>query len=207
MKVQIHSLFPTPVFKTQLERDYTKEELDFVKKHENFCKPNVGNKSTKDTYILKNSEFNDINNFLNECCKEYLNAIINPLNDIELYITQSWLNYTHRNEYHHSHVHPNSIISGVLYFDCNKETDSITFENPLTTNGRQLIRPEKKEFNVWNSDSWTFEVETGDLLMFPSSMGHLVNAKIGDNLRTSLAFNTFFKGTIGNNEKLWELIL
>jgi len=207
MQVEIHNLFPTPIFITKIDRDFTKEELDFVKKNEELVKENVGNVSTKDTYILQNAEFKSINDFLTECCKEYLKTIICPSNDVELYITQSWLNYTTENEFHHLHTHPNSIISGVLYFDSSKETDSIKFENPLTTAGRTLIRPDKKEYNVWNSDTWTFAVETGQVIMFPSSTAHSVDTKIGKNLRTSLAFNTFYKGTIGNNQKLWELKL
>jgi len=207
MKVEIHNLFPTPIFLTNIEREFTKEELDFVKKNKELIKQNVGNVSTRDTYILQNPEFTNINNFLIECCKEYLKTIICTSNDIELYITQSWLNYTNESEYHHLHSHPNSIISGVLYFNSNKENDSIKFENPLTSSGRQLIRPEKKEYNVWNSDTWTFAVETGQLIMFPSSIAHSVDTKVGKNLRTSLAFNTFYRGTFGNNQKLWELIL
>jgi hypothetical protein len=31
------------------------------------------------------------------------------------YITQSWLNYTETNQYHHKHEHPNSLVSGVFY--------------------------------------------------------------------------------------------
>jgi hypothetical protein len=48
-------------------------------------------------------------------------TIICPKNNIELYITQSWLNYTEENQYHHRHEHPNSVVSGVLYFDSDKK--------------------------------------------------------------------------------------
>ena len=67
----------------------------------------------------------NIKKFLNQCCKDYLDKIICPKNDIDLYITQSWLNYTKENQYHHKHEHPNSVISGVLYFDSDKKNDTI----------------------------------------------------------------------------------
>ena len=35
----------------------------------------------------------------------------------------------------------------------------------------------------------------------------MVEPKIGDNLRTSLSFNTFIKGTLGNPSSLTELKL
>jgi hypothetical protein len=43
--------------------------------------------------------------------------------------------------------------------------------------------------------------------MFPSSTTHQVETKKGTNTRISLAFNTFYKGTIGSNKDLTELIL
>ena len=43
--------------------------------------------------------------------------------------------------------------------------------------------------------------------MFPSSTTHQVDIKKGSNTRISLSFNTFYKGTIGDNKTLTELIL
>ena len=60
---------------------------------------------------------------------------------------------------------------------------------------------------MWNSSTWFFPVQTGDLFMFPSSTTHQVETKKGNNTRVSLAFNTFYKGNIGSNSKLIELKL
>ena len=62
-------------------------------------------------------------------------------------------------------------------------------------------------YNIWNSETWWFALETGQLVMFPSSTTHQVETKQGDNTRISLAFNTFYKGTLGSNKDLTELIL
>ena len=200
----IHNLFPIPVFMINMERPFTKQELQFVKNQKNYWSKNEGNISSKDNYILNRKELNNIKKFLDQCCKQYLNKIICTKNNIELYITQSWLNYTEQNQYHHKHAHPNSVISGVLYFDCNKENDKIKFTN---SKGYQQIKPEVNEYNMWNSETWWFPVETGQLIMFPSSTMHQVETKKGNNTRISLAFNTFYKGTIGSNTELTELIV
>jgi hypothetical protein len=71
----------------------------------------------------------------------------------------------------------------------------------------KTIKPEIKDWNLWNSESWWFPVKTGDIIMFPSSLTHMVENKEGTNTRISLAFNVFIKGTIGNNKNLTELIL
>ena len=205
-KSSIHSIFPTPIYTTKIDRGFTKQELNFINEQKKYCNKNEGNINTKDNYILNRKEFKNIKKFLDKCCKDYLDKIICPKNNIELYITQSWLNYTEANQYHHKHEHPNSVISGVLYFDSDIKNDKILFSHPIIY---QQIRPETDEekFNLWNSFTWFFPVETGNLFMFPSSTTHQVETKQGNNTRISLAFNTFYKGSIGSNSQLTELIL
>jgi len=201
----IHSLFPNPVYISYINRKFTKKELDFVNNQKNKCNNNEGNISTTDKYILNKIELKQINQFIKNECKNYLDKVICPKNNIELYVTQSWLNYTKKNQYHHQHSHPNSIISGVLYFDSDKENDKIKFLNTKY----QQISPEinDNKFNLWNSTSWWFPVETGQLIMFPSHINHQVDNKKGNNTRISLAFNTFYKGILGENNSASELIL
>ena len=200
----IENLFPIPIYSTKIDRTFTKQELQFLEQQKNHYTKNTGNISTKDNYILNRKEFKNIKKFLDQCCKDYLQRIISPKNNIELYITQSWLNYTEESEYHHTHEHPNSAVSGVLYFDCDKENDKIKFTDPK---GYQQIKPEVDQYNIWNSQTWWFALEIGQLIMFPSSTTHQVDTKQGNNTRISLAFNTFYKGTIGSNKDLTELIL
>ena len=202
----IHSLFPIPIYTTKIDRGFTKQELQFVKEQKKHCSNNEGNINTKDNYILNRKEFKNIKKFLDKHCKEYLDTVICPKNNIELYITQSWLNYTEANQYHHKHEHPNSVVSGVLYFDSDVKNDKILFSH---SKGYQQISPEtdKEKFNLWNSGTWFFPVETGNLFMFPSSTTHQVETKQGNNTRISLAFNTFYKGSVGSNTELTELIL
>jgi len=201
---KIHGLFPVPVYITDIGREFTEKELQFIKDQKNYCQNNLGNIHTKDNYILNKSELKDIKNFIEEVCQSYLDNIICPKGDVKIYVTQSWLNYTEENQYHHQHAHPNSVVSGVLYFDCDKENDKIKFAN---SKGYQQIKPEIDQYNIWNSDTWWFGLETGQLIMFPSSTTHQVDTKQGNNTRISLAFNTFYKGTIGSNSNLTELIL
>ena len=202
----IQNLFPTPIYMTNMDRPFTKQELQFVEKQKNHCTKNEGNIHTKDNYILNRKEFKNIKKFLDAACKDYLERIICPKNNIELYITQSWLNYTEENQYHHRHEHPNSVVSGVLYFDSNKDKDMIKFFSHIKY---KQISPEidDSKYNIWNSDSWWFAVETGQLVLFPSSTTHQVDTKKGNNTRVSLAFNTFYKGAVGSNSSLTELIL
>jgi uncharacterized protein (TIGR02466 family) len=201
-KFFVEGLFPTPVYINNIDRDFTEQELQFVNDQQNNCVKNEGNIHTEDSYILDKKQFKNIKIFLENCCKDYLEKIICPENNIELYITQSWLNYTKENQYHHKHLHSNSIISGVLYFNCNN--DNIKFYN---SNINHTIKPLIKKYNFWNSETWTFPAKTGELFMFPSSLNHGVDVKKGDNIRISLSFNTFYRGVLGSDTALTKLIL
>jgi uncharacterized protein (TIGR02466 family) len=200
----INSIFPTPIYMSKLDRAFTKKEMSFIKKAKKDAYRNEGNTTSNDTYILNHSSFKTLKKELDLRVQDYFNKIISPANKITPYITQSWLNYTETNQYHHRHQHPNSLVSGVLYIDSDEKFDKIYF---YKDNTYKTIKPQTKEWNLWNSESWWFTVKTGDIIMFPSSLTHMVETKKGTNTRISLAFNVFIKGTIGGNKNLTELIL
>jgi uncharacterized protein (TIGR02466 family) len=199
----ITGIFPIPVYITKLNRKFTKQELNEVNIHKERHYKNTGNKTSLENYILDQKPFLKLKKELSLFVQDYFNKIICPKN-ITPYITQSWLNYTNAKEFHHMHEHPNSYISGVLYLNSNKEKDKIKF---FRDNRYQQIKPEIKEYNFYNSLSWWFPVETGQVILFPSSLTHSVDIKEGDNTRISLAFNTFIRGEVGNDKELTKLTI
>jgi uncharacterized protein (TIGR02466 family) len=203
MESSINAIFPTPIYFSKLNRELSNEELLFVDKTKLDCNKNEGNITSNDNYILNNKEFKSLKYELDLRVQDYFDKVISSKNNITPYITQSWLNYTETNQYHHKHQHPNSLISGVFYINCNEEFDKIKFYKEKY----QTIKPEVKDWNIWNSDTWWFAVKTGDIILFPSSLTHMVETKQGDNTRISLAFNVFIKGKIGSNIELTELVL
>ena len=202
MKAEITAIFPTPIYVVKF-RNFTKQEIKFVNKIKKDISKNIGNIVSSDNYILNNKSFNKIKKELLVHVNNYFNSIIVPINNIKPYITQSWLNYTDEGQFHHSHEHPNSIVSGVLYINADKKNDQIKFYKRYYPE----IKINAKEYNLFNSTSWNFKVETGDLILFPSGLTHNVDSKVGNNTRISLAFNTFIKGKIGDNGQLTELII
>ena len=200
---QINSIFPTPIYETSLNREFSQSEMLFINETKNKTKRNFGNIISEDNYILENIELKSIKEYLDLVLQDYFNKIICCSEKTVPYITQSWINYTEEDQFHHRHDHPQSLVSGVLYINANKDFDKIKF---FKTN-YEFFRPEIKEFNLFNSSSWWFAVKTGDIILFPSSLTHMVETKQGTNTRTSLAFNVFVKGTIGENTNLTELIL
>ena len=200
----IFGIFPTPIYMSKLDRKLTSLELKFVEKNKKDTIKNLGNIFSKNTSILNEKPFLNIKKELNLRIKDYFEKVLSTTDEITPYITQSWLNYTETNQYHHKHEHPNSLVSGVFYINCHEELDKIKF---FKKDLYQTIKPGIKEWNLYNSESWFFHVKTGDIIMFPSSLTHMVENKEGTNTRISLAFNVFIKGNVGDDLKLNQLML
>lgn len=193
-----YNLFPTAVSKFQLGRDYSTEELAFVAGQPTHN--NSGNTTSDDRYVLRHDTMSKLREFAENCVNEYLNAVYAPKHGMSLRLTQSWLNYTKPGQYHHKHAHPNSFVSGVLYMKAAKERDKIFFYK----DGYQQLKIPTDNYNIYNCDSWWFEVGTGELIVFPSSLTHMVQT-VQDEERVSLAFNTFPVGYVGEEASLTAL--
>ena len=201
----IHPLFPQPVYASKLDRALTKKELKTINEYKKKTNSNAGNMTSNENYVLENKALNNLKKDLHTKVMDYFDKVICTDNPITTCITQSWINYIKSDQFHHKHNHPNSLISGVFYISADKEVDSITFHKAFL---EDRIKLNINKYNMFNSISCTFPIETGDILLFPSSSIHGVEKKKkGNNIRTSLSFNVFFKGTVGNKKELTELIL
>jgi len=79
MKIPIiENLFPTPIYMSNIDRTFTKQELQFVTEQKKHCVKNEGNINTKDNYILNRKEFKNIKKFIDKTCQDYLEKIISP---------------------------------------------------------------------------------------------------------------------------------
>ena len=201
----IASIFPTPVYWSKLERPFSTKEQKYFTDHNDGTnlRANVGNTASKNNYILNLPVFASLKKELLNSVQDYFDKIICAKN-IKPWITQSWLNYTQPNQFHHQHAHPNALVSGVFYINADKENDRIKF---YKREYERIKIEEVTSYNLHNSESWWFSVESYDLILFPSSLTHAVEQKVGNNTRTSLAFNVFVKGRLGSNTSLTELKL
>jgi uncharacterized protein (TIGR02466 family) len=199
--LNIFNLFPTALGLYELGRDFTEEEMKFIKGLETHN--NMGNTTSNDTDVLGRDELKDVRSFVENAIAEYFKAVHAPKQDTKLRITQSWCNYTEPGQFHHKHAHPNSFLSGVLYPQANAETDKIYFYK----NGWQQLQTPTEEWNTYNSESWWMEAYTGRMFIFPSHLTHMVETVQGKDTRISLSFNTFPVGNFGDASSLTGLDL
>ena len=201
----VHRIFPEPVYISTLDRALTKEELKTINKYKKETYKNQGNITSNDNYVLENKTLKNLKKDLQKRVIDYFDKVICTSNSIIPYITQSWINYTETNQFHHRHFHSNSYVSGVFYIDAKKEVDSIIFYKP--GEAQKTISLSVTRYNQFNSPSWRCSVQIGDVVLFPSSLHHGVAKKKGPDTRISLSFNVFFKGKIGAAAHLTELTL
>ena len=198
--MNMHHLFPVPIGMFDLGRALSDEEMQFVRGQE--TRPNMGNRTSVNNTVLRDSVMTPIRGWIEDCVAEYFKATTNPKHNVHLRITQSWFNYSNPGQHHYKHSHPNSLISGVFYLNTNPD-DRIYFYR----SGWQQIKFPPESWNLYNSDSWWFEAITGRLILFPSSLEHMVPTVQGSDVRISLSFNRFPVGTVGEEMELTGLKL
>jgi len=207
---KINGIFPCPVYTTNRNSDLTREEeIDIDKIIEEGMYRNLGNSSSDNAYIFERGKLKKLKQFCEQHLKIYVEQVISPKEELDFYITQSWLNITKPGESHHTHFHSNSIISGVFYVST-VEDDRITFIDP-NIKLRELISFRESRFTPFNSSIWPFPVNNNVFVLFPSWLSHMVtpNEKATAD-RISISFNTFVatpgvidRTAYGRDETTW----
>jgi uncharacterized protein (TIGR02466 family) len=208
--MHIVELFPTPILGTQLPENLG-YIVDFFYKQEmtngeDVDSANYGERS-KNSYILDEEPCKDLKDFILDVCKKFGEQLGYDYEEYKL--SQSWLTYKHPGQHHTMHTHPNSLISGVLYFgDSDEKTPAIKFHNPIFGTNVSYIAPKKikdKRDNKYAIEFMSVDFEPGLLLLFPSHLHHSVPLNTTDKTRHSLAFNVVPTIGFGDEENLTEL--
>lgn len=156
-------------------------------------------RETAERHILHRPEFTELKKIVDKKIAEYVHDALGVDKSLQWEITTSWVNKAQPGDHHQSHWHSNSLISGVLYLKTDPKTGVVCFHKS------------ERYYNVFNE---TFGIEfdketdysaptigvlpdTYTILMFPSHLAHSVCKNESVNIRYSLAFNVFPRGTIG----------
>ena len=76
----LHNLFPTPVAKFELGRDFTAEENAFAASQS--TRKNMGNTTSDDPYVLRHDTLANLMSFVQLSVDTYLKSIYAPRNAI-----------------------------------------------------------------------------------------------------------------------------
>lgn len=209
VKYEILELFPIPVYTTIIPVEFAKaikvfdeEDMGTDSDHDNY-----GFRS-KNSYVLNKLECSSIAKFILSNVKIYAAQLGYVYDDYRF--SQSWVSIKAPGQHHTAHVHPNSLISGVLYYGpAGEKTSAIKFHKssggincshivPKLVNDKRNLKYSQQEFSI--------VFEPGLLLLFPSYLMHSVPLNKTDKPRHSLAFNVVPTVGFGDEASLTELL-
>jgi uncharacterized protein (TIGR02466 family) len=200
IKKELLQLFATPLLITKYESNFEKE-LKFVEKLKYEENGKNGNFRSSNSYLFEKKQLKKIKDF----CQNSLNIFTKEVwqSTTNLIITQSWSNRNPKGSIHHEHIHPNSIVSGVMYFRLEKHLPPIMFSKTQF----ESLKLNYEKYNALNSQTFYLPAVSGELILFPSHLRHSVPINTSEDVRVSLSFNTFAKDTLGSEKDLTELNL
>ena len=195
--MNILPLFSLPVLIDKYPNSFD-DELKYIRSlsTRNRDRQQVGSTSfSQDDFILNHSKMKKVRVWIREKINYYINNILGSSNKV--FITQSWVVFGSKGQNLHIHNHPNSIVSAVWYPYLTKEQSPLI----LTQLGLPFTLELKiKNDNQWNSKSVAAPLETGHLIIFPSSVYHSVDVSHSNDTRISLALNTWTTDEVGNRD-------
>jgi len=193
---KIIQLFPISVFETNIGVD--EDIKDFLINQEFELMPSKNGSFTKDRYILNRDDCKDLKEKIFKALNYYVREYLTVQKDINFYLQNSWVNMHKTDDSGQSHIHANSLISGVYYIQTFEDSGNIIFHKPdgytnlfhTSTN----IRFEK--YDNHNADRFIIKPKDGTLLFFPSHLLHSIEKNLNKQKRYSMGFNFFAEGEL-----------
>lgn len=204
---EIINLFPIPLYvqhKSVTEEDVkTLKEVTLLPEHD--FTANYGAQS-ENSYILDLPEHQQLRDKILYFVNDFANNVLCFAGEFD--ITQSWVSIKKPYQMHVPHVHPNSIISGVLYFDNLPGAEGIVFHKNIDPSD-YIMRPALSSYanTIFKHTETTLTVENHMLVMFPSYLKHGVMLNQSEVNRYSLAFNVMPKYQLGLQKDLTQLVM
>ena len=105
-----------------------------------------------------------------------------------------WSNINYKGGFNQTHIHPNSLWSGVYYVKTPKNCGDLKIEDPKSISLMVRPRKTKKQESNHLAKEIYFEAVAGRLIMFPSWLNHMVEINQSEEPRISISFNFLQKG-------------
>ena len=184
----IESWFHTPIWCDYLDFDFDKLKdfcLEEQTKNDGRRYSNDGGWQSFDYDMKKNKIlsplYKNINNKLKEIQKQF-----NTDNNIE--ITNAWININKKGNKNHAHIHPKSLLSGVVYISSNDYSGNLVFSR--NDGYKHYLSAEETNLKMFIQTAVSYKPEVGKIIIFPSWIEHYVEENLSDEVRISLSFNT-----------------
>tara|TARA_B110000914_G_C15506542_1_gene468568 strand:- start:996 stop:1658 length:663 start_codon:yes stop_codon:yes gene_type:complete len=214
MKLVSHNnvlLFPVKVHKFSIENFDQQKFAKFATRLQHICQSQL----RSGTGWQSPSDIHDINKYFKDnedidCMTELLKIISWGLPEIEKYykfkklnldlearIISLWVNINYPGAHNKMHNHGTAGFSGTLYIQKDEDQGEIVFED-VRRESKLWVVPKTKTSDVPTDSQWIsenifgyqeIETKTGDIILLPSWLDHMVGINKTQDPRISVSFN------------------
>lgn len=203
-------ILPQYIYSFQASPKLVDKTLTLLKKEE-YVK-NAGNYHTH--HLQERKEYRKLKKWFNKCLRECLDDLKTTQLVSDIKVCLMWGNRSQHNQWHHTHTHPQSVLSGILYLTDNDSRTWFSVRNIWTNFSYHTEEQWPRNFpSVLAGETNTNDIihkeptKSGHLLIFPSHLIHSVDENRSQDSRYSVSFNSFFSGQVGNGDSLSKVVL
>jgi uncharacterized protein (TIGR02466 family) len=196
---KVLNLFPTPVYRSSIPALDPITYQKLINQEWEYVDGFVTHTETAERHLLDRPEYLGIRAELQKHIDVYVYEVIGVQQDQLWEITTSWVNRSQPEQYHSTHWHSNSMVSGVLYIDTNPKSGAIVFHKDRSHKNLwgDTLRVDFTKETDYNTEAVGLLPNKNEVLLFPSILNHSVMTNESDSDRFSLAFNVFPRGIFG----------
>ncbi len=191
--IAVNYLFPVPLFRFQIPVDSL---VPLDAKIIQLCEQEPSSRNPSSWFT--HDDLHEQEPFKSWFARYIDDRVDDILNELRIvrdahYLTSAWGNVTWGEFYHPAHMHPNSLLSGIVYMRSPEGAGSTVFEDPKAV--ARVVEPDVTERTLANTHSFAKTPIAGDVLVFPSYLKHsVVPGTAGKEARSTLAFNYHIRG-------------
>ena len=182
--------FPTPIYIANLQDPTLNQELEkniiaWSNKDKGLNRTNV-NSWHSPTNMNELPEYKKLVDILYEAQRTIYDQ---EQLDSEPYLGNMWANVNPPGGMNRTHIHPNSLWSGVYYVKAPKESGHLKVEDPRSVGlmSRPRMKPGEQPSRLWRETH--YEPFPGRLIMCPAWLTHCVDPNKSNDIRISVSFN------------------
>ena len=198
MRPQLHSLFPTPIFQSEIPLE--DKWLEYVKTL--MYDRTVGDNGyiSRDRDIFKHPDLHNLKDKIEEQIKFFAYEYLKVQRYVDIEVCRSWgVKHLHT-DWAQKHCHSNSVFSGIYYLDVDEYSGDLLIDKGqhATNCFIPTLTPDVTHYNKYTQQNWRLKPENGMLVAFPSQIIHSVEPNRSPKLeRYAIAFDVFIRGQFG----------
>jgi uncharacterized protein (TIGR02466 family) len=176
----MYTPFFTPVWRKSIALDFEHIANKCLRLEDGYPSAHISNEGGYQSQLINLEEhFPEIGDAISTPMSEIANEAL-----LNIFLSEVWVNINRNGHFNTAHVHPNNVLSAVIYIRTPQDCGKIIFENPTLAEHY----PVDKNNQLFMGKFWV-QPNPGDMIIFPSYLKHSVEMNKSNDPRISIALN------------------